>query len=235
MVAVAPGAGAGAGHADVAAHEDRGEGRAGADILRVADRLLIVRVDRSAAGNGDERIAQPAAIQPMGEDVRGDAANRKRNRERRRAGAGTGLGAVRQQRGEIHQGNRVGLGLRLPGRRPHQVLDFQHVGDRGEPALAVLFKGSDALGKCADEFAVDIEWTAAHAVDRAGQRGLWVDKAANDQVEAGALGVSRHADHLGFKRDNGISLQHGVGQPMHPGVELAHRHDLGRPGRRLGS
>jgi hypothetical protein len=115
-------------------------------------------------------------------------------------------------------GARLGLLGGLP--------DREHLVDRGDPGDGVLGE-AEAVGHGADELAVDINRTAAHAGDDAGRFEAMSFEPGQDDAAFGR-GVLQDAEDLGVEVLDGLALKDALPVSLHARLDLGQGHGDGR-------
>ncbi len=200
-------------HAHVAGHQLDADHRPGLQLRRIAHAVL-----RRAAGRNPLLRFESELTQTGGKLFyrrRGKSAQGKRCRNFGHAGiAGARLPASRQKRRHIR---------RRPARRCCAV-HAHHFLDRPDPRDGIL-RIRKCQRHCADELAVDIHRTAAHALHDSGTLQRTAGQLSKNQRFLRA-GVIQHTQNLNLKFLNLVTAENRLADAVHACPHFLERHDI---------
>ena len=124
-------------------------------------------------------------------------------------------------------GGRIsGLGLdgsRVAGRSAVHGIDLQHLGDRSHPRNRLFREFTNAKGKRARQFAVEVNWAAAHASHNARVFDFRAVQAHQNHIALGSIDVFHDAQDFNFHGLGLDTLKNCVRETTHARVDLVHR------------
>lgn len=114
-------------------------------------------------------------------------------------------------------------------RRGAVVHGFDHFRDGRDTGDGFLSEGAERIGHRAEEPAVNVDGTAAHALDHTGVGERATFKAGQDEIALGADAIPEHADDRGPEFLERVAAEHRAADADHAGLQLRD----GEEGRRL--
>jgi hypothetical protein len=188
------------------------------------ERLSQLAIDGRVEAAQDHRGADGPEARRQIRQRRGavDAQSRQARPERRERALGEPAQPREHVVGRGRPWTREIAGRRTRGRA---VDRGGHLGNRRDAGDRFTRKRSDGVGHGADETAVDVHRTAAHALDDAGGRERTAFELGKDQVAAGPEYVPQHADDVGAEVLDGLAGKDGPADAHHAGTDFVDREE----------